>query len=500
MRTPVSIVITPLFVIAIQLMAPALASPAALDEHEARALLSRSGFDPRQSEVSLLVGLSHREAAQRLVQEAKIAPVQPMPAFVGQSMITPNQRRDMTEEQRREYRAIDVQRINELSSWWVQQMLVTPTPLAERMTLFWHNHFATQSQKVRSAWWMAQQHHALRANALGSFRLMLGDIAKSPAMLVYLDGANNRKQAPNENFAREVMELFTLGEGKYAEDDIKQAARAFTGWSVDGETGKFIFRPALHDTEPKRVFGQTGNFDGDAMLDILLAKPEAARFLVSKLWREFVSTQPDERQVERIAARFRQSGYDISVAMTELLSLPEVIALEKRGTLVKSPAEFVVGTVRRFEVSIADPAPLAFAMAALGQSLFNPPNVKGWPGGELWINASTLLARKQFVSRMLSVEPVRMMERGDITTSTRRMVRAQMNYGNQPMQQTSVSWDADSWLLKAGVPAQRTLRAEERQKVSSAVLAIAPVSEPDTSLEGGSFVRALALDPAYQVK
>ncbi|MGL4573905.1 MAG: DUF1800 domain-containing protein [Burkholderiaceae bacterium] len=478
----------------------AVAASASLDAQQARTLLVRAGFDPRESEVAAIVGLSQREAAMRLVRAASAAPTSPMPAFVNEPIVTPKQRRDMTEDQRREYRAKDVQRVNELRAWWIQQMLATPTPLAERMTLFWHNHFATQSDKVSSAWWMAQQHQLLRANALGSFRTMLSAIAKSPAMLVYLDGANNRKQAPNENFAREVMELFTLGEGQYSEADIKQAARAFTGWSIEPETAQFVFRPGMHDAGEKTVFGVTGNFDGDAMLEVLLRRPQAASFLVTELWREFVSPVPDERTVERIAAKFRQSNYEIGVAMTELLSLPEVIAPTNRGTLVKSPVELVIGTARRFEVAVADTAPLAFATAALGQNLFNPPNVKGWPGGELWINASSLLARKQFVSRMLSVEPVRMMERGDITTSTRRMVRAQLNYGNQPMQQTTVSWDADNWLVKFGVPAQRTLRDGERQKVVSAVLAVAPVSEPDSSLEGGSLVRALALDPAYQVK
>jgi uncharacterized protein (DUF1800 family) len=471
-----------------------------LSTDEARLLLMRAGFDPRESEVTAIAGLPQRQAAAKLVAEAKAARPIALPAFIGQPAVTPKERRDMTEEQRREYRLKDVQRMNELRAWWVSQMLATQAPLAERMTLFWHNHFATQSDKVNSAWAMAQQHMALRTNALGSFRQMLGEVAKGPAMLVYLDGANNRKQAPNENFAREVMELFTLGEGRYGEEDIKQAARAFTGWSIDPDSGNFVFRPALHDSGQKQLFGQAGPYDGDALLNLLLDRPEAARFLVGKLWREFVSTQPDNAAINRIAAKFQASDYDIGMVMTEILSQPAIIAPENRGALVKSPVELVIGTARRFEVSIADPAPLAFAVAALGQNLFNPPNVKGWPGGDLWINSSSLLARKQFVSRMLSVEPVRMMERGDITMSTRRMVRAQLNYGAQPMQQTTVSWDADQWLTQQRVPTQRTLRGNDRTKIINSVLAVAPVGEPDDSLEGGALVRALVLDPAYQVK
>jgi uncharacterized protein (DUF1800 family) len=471
-----------------------------LDAAQARTLLMRAGFDPRETEVAAITGMTQREAAVKLAREAQQAVVEPMPAFLEQPLITPKQRRDMTEDQRREYRMQDAQRINELRAWWVKQMLATKAPLAERMTVFWHNHFATQADKVSSAWLMAQQHQTLRKDALGSFDHMLQAVAKGPAMLIYLDGANNRKQAPNENFAREVMELFTLGEGHYGESDIKQAARAFTGWTVLPETGAFSFRPEAHDLGEKTVLGQTGNFDGDAVLRILAQRPETARFITAKLWREFVSPQPDQAAINAIAAKFQASNLDIGVAMTEILAHPAIIAPHARATLVKSPVDLVIGTARRFDVSITDPGTLAFAVAALGQKLFNPPNVKGWPGGDLWINTSTLLARKQFVSRMLSVEPVRMMEKSDITMSTRRMVRAQLNYGNQPMQQTAVSWDADQWLIQLGVPVQRTLREGDRTKVIDAVLAVPAVSEPDTSLEGGSLVRALALDPAYQVK
>jgi uncharacterized protein (DUF1800 family) len=479
---------------------PVQAAKATLELAQARVLLMRAGFDPREQEVAAITGLTQREAAVKLVHDAKAAPVAPMPSFMNQPLITPKQRREMTEDQRREYRMQDTQRVNELRIWWVKHMLASPAPLAERMALFWHNHFATQADKVSSAWLMAQQHQVLRAHALGTFAQLLEGVAKGPAMLIYLDGANNRKQAPNENFAREVMELFTLGEGKYGEQDIKQAARAFTGWTVLPETGVFAFRPEAHDTGAKTMLGQTGPFDGDAVLRILTQRPETARFITTKLWREFVSHQPDAAAIDAIAAKFQASGLDIGVVMTEILAHPAMIATNTRGTLVKSPVDLVIGTARRFDVSMTDPSTLAFAMAALGQNLFNPPNVKGWPGGDLWINTSTLLARKQFVSRMLSVEPVRIMQNNDITMGTRRMVRAQLNYGNQPIQQTSVSWDAEQWLVKLGVPAQRTLRESERTKVIDAILAVPVVSEPDTSLEGGSLVRALALDPAYQVK
>ncbi len=287
-----------------------------------------------------------------------------------------------------------------MRAWWLQEMLATPSPLTERMTLFWHNHFVSSQQKVRIARLMYGQNALLRAHALGNFGTLLHAAAKDPAMLVYLDSAQNRRGQPNENFAREVMELFTAGEGKYTEADIKEAARAFTGWSVNRETGEYLFRPGAHDYGNKTVLGQSGRFDGDAVLDILLAQPSTAEFITGKLWREFVSPDPEPREVKRIAQAFRGSNYDIKVALRGVLLSDAFWARENRGTLVKSPVEFVVGTLRQLEIPPPNGLPFAVLAAGMGQNLFSPPNVKGWPGGNAWIDANTLLARKQFVDRL----------------------------------------------------------------------------------------------------
>jgi uncharacterized protein (DUF1800 family) len=292
-------------------------------------------------------------------------------------------------------------------AWWVENLLAAATPaeqLRERMTLFWHNHFVSSLEKVRSPKLMLDQNALLRRHALGRFDALLHAVGKDPAMVVYLDSATNRKGSPNENFAREVMELFTLGEGNYSEQDVKEAARAFTGWSIEPETGEFRWRPFAHDTGGKTVLGVSGNLDGDAVLDILLARPQTAELLVRKLWREFVSMNPDEKEVRRIATRLRQSGYDMRVALREIFAGPAFWAAENRLALVKSPVDWVFGTLNTLDVEPPEPAALAFALRQLGQDLFAPPNVKGWPGGETWINSSTLLARKQMAERLLRRE------------------------------------------------------------------------------------------------
>jgi uncharacterized protein (DUF1800 family) len=188
----------------------------------------------------------------------------------------------LSEEERKLALRAQAENGAELRSWWLTEMLTTRSPLTEKMVLFWHNHFVSSLQKVRSPVLMYRQNLLLRKHALGYFGDMLHEVSKDPAMVVYLDNASNRKAQPNENFAREVMELFTLGEGNYVEHDIKEAARAFTGWSIDLDTGQFLSRPLIHDDGVKTVLGRSGNFDGDAVLDILLAQPQTAEFIVRK--------------------------------------------------------------------------------------------------------------------------------------------------------------------------------------------------------------------------
>jgi uncharacterized protein (DUF1800 family) len=498
-----------LFVCTLLFATGGLAAPMGADE--ARHLLVRTGFGATPAEIADFARLSREQAVERLLNGAATQTRTPPPASVNE-YTPPRQIRQLSDEERKAFQRRQFQNALELRSWWLTEMLTTPSPLTERMTLFWHNHFVTSQQKVKSTKLMYQQNVLLRRHALGNFATALHEVSKDPAMIVYLDSATNRKGQPNENFAREVMELFTLGEGRYGEQDIKEAARAFTGWSIEPDSGEFRWRPFAHDGGVKTVLGRSGNFDGDAVLDILLARPETAETIVAKLWREFVSPQPDPREVQRLARRFKDGGYEIKPLLRELLLSPAFHARENRGSLIKSPADLVVGTLHQFEVSVPDALPFVFLMNQLGQNLFSPPNVKGWPGGESWINSTTLLARKQFVERLFRGEegsrsyPVRVAMSGDATAGEGdvrpRVLRKQElgkgvgrmgDEGRQRLMRAmlNVHFDSRAWLqqVEAG-----------RAGVAAVVLATDPVSPVAAQLQGIELIRSLALDPAYQLR
>jgi uncharacterized protein (DUF1800 family) len=396
--------------------------------------------------------------------------------------------------------------VSEVRGWWLNEMVSTPAPLVERMTLFWHNHFTSGRQKVRFPQLMYRQNALLREHALGNFATLLHAASKDPAMIIYLDAASNRRGRPNENFAREVMELFTLGEGHYSETDIREAARAFTGWSLDGQR-EFIMRRGLHDGGEKTVLGRSGRFEGDDVLDILLAQRRTAEFIVEKLWREFVSPEPQPSEVARIAAVFRDSGYEVRTALRELLLSPAFWAPGNRASLIKSPAEYVAGMLRQFAVPVANGMPYAAAMVGMGQTLFDPPNVKGWPGGESWINAATLLTRKQFAERLLRVDE-RSMSRG--MAGAPAMDGGGMEMGMAPPQGAAPSVANAGAVLRAMTrlppPSFDSARwlaefsAGRDPPVERLLLAAAPVQPMPAGAGGIDWLRQLALDPAYQLK
>ena len=502
------------------------AHAAVLGADDARHLLARSGFTPPESDVRVFASLTREEAVNRILSSSTAAPLRiAAPEWVNDTVERPARLRTLSEEERRAFQQREALRNFELKTWWMTQILQTPAPLAERMTLFWHNHFVSSVQKVKSPQLMYRQNVLLRQHALGNFGDLLHAAAKDPAMIIYLDSATNRKGQPNENFAREVMELFTLGEGHYSERDIKEAARAFTGWGVDMEdNAAFKFRPGQHDAETKTVLGRSGNFDGDAVLDILLAQPAAAEFVIKKMWQEFVSPDvaaaANKAEITRIANAFRASRYDIKTALRSILTSPRFYAPEHRAALVKSPVELVAGTVRQFGISYADPLPFAMIAAGLGQNLFAPPNVRGWPGGEAWINSTTLLARKQFVERMFRVDEMRdvlndraggmpqqpMMAAAPMMTSDqepsmRRQDFGQVKNAGRMGQEgrerfaraaASIQFDSGKFLAQfAGQPYAAIKRA---------VLPAEPATPLGAELTPHALLKALLLDPVYQLK
>ena len=308
---------------------------------------------------------------------------------------------------------------NNLAAWWLTRMLYSPHPLAEKMTLFWHNHFATSDSKVQNARAMLAQHGLLHKYALGSFAELLGGMSTDQAMLVWLDGRGSKKGSPNENYARELMELFSLGLGHYTERDVREAARAFTGWEV-GAAAKFT--PGDHDAGEKTVLGRKGKWKPDDIVRICLDQPACPRFLCVKLFRFLVSdTLPaTEGLIEPLAVAFKESNYDAASVVETILSSNLFFSHEAYRTIVKSPVDFALGAAKALEGRVGTTA-LALSLTPLGQNLFHPPSVKGWDGGPTWLNGQTLLFRQNLALALCSTEDPRFGTRLDPAALARKL-------------------------------------------------------------------------------
>lgn len=294
--------------------------------------------------------------------------------------------------------------LRQLQAAWLYRMIFTPHPLRERMTLFWHDHFATSNAKVNSPALMFRQNALLREYALGDFKALLKSVARDPAMLVWLDAAANRKAHPNENYAREVMELFSLGRGHYTEKDVREAARAFTGSFIRGDEYQHVARE--HDDGPKTILGRTGDFGGDDVADILLDQPACAEFLGRKLYRQFVSEveDPSDDLIAPLAESLRASDYDVSAPVRTILRSRLFHDPATRRKRVKGPVELAVGTVRAMEIlePTVSTRALAESCERMGQAPYAPPSVAGWDKGPAWINTTTSLARTNLALALLS--------------------------------------------------------------------------------------------------
>jgi uncharacterized protein (DUF1800 family) len=279
-----------------------------------------------------------------------------------------------------------------LGYWWANRMLTSPRPFQEKMTLFWHGHFATTEEKVRDYRKLHVQNNVLRQHANGKFRTLMVAVAKDPAMLAFLDAAANLKGAPNENFAREIMELFTMGVGNYTEQDIQEAARAFTGWNYQGL--KFVINPTQHDDGLKTVLNQTGRFNGDQVIDILLAQPVTAEYLAGKLYRYFVREDLSPQYQQQLGKLLRDSDYDIAVFMETVLLSKDFYSEATVATRIKPPVELLISTYKKMGLKTVPGLPdFNQQSEMLGQKLFYPPNVAGWAHGRSWITPGLLLAR-----------------------------------------------------------------------------------------------------------
>jgi hypothetical protein len=300
----------------------------------------------------------------------------------------------------------------QLGPWWLKRMLDTPYPLQEKMTLFWHNHFATSNAKVQNARFMLDQYELIRKHALDNFGPLLQAMSRDPAMMVWLDLKGSTKGNPNENYARELMELFSLGIGHYTEKDIREAARAFTGWDIAGTEP--VYKKDQHDDSEKTVLGQKGNWKGKDIVRICLEQQAAPQFVVGKLFRFFVSESvpATPELLEPLAQQYRKSNFDTGALVETILSSNLFFAPVVYRTRIKSPVEFALGIVRALEGHIGTSA-LNVALEQLGQHLFHPPSVKGWDGGPTWLNGQTLLFRQNLALALTSTEDLRFGSRTD---------------------------------------------------------------------------------------
>jgi uncharacterized protein (DUF1800 family) len=299
--------------------------------------------------------------------------------------------------------AVAAGEISRLKAWWFFRMLFGPDPLGEKLTLLWHDHFATANSKVQDSSLMRRQNDTLRKHSRGKFAELLNAAIREPALLLYLDAPANRKGHPNENLARETMELFTLGSGQFSETDVKEAARALTGWTV--EEGQFAETAARHDDGVKTLLGKTGAWNGSDSVKLLLDHPATAERLVVKLCRQFFGESMVPRDAaQALAAGLREHELDVGWAVGVILKSERFFAEANIGQRVLSPVEFVVGSARALELFEPAPSTLALAdwSARMGQDLFEPPNVGGWPGGRAWLHTRSLIGRANYAAALMA--------------------------------------------------------------------------------------------------
>ncbi len=376
------------------------------DKLKAAHLLNRAGFGGTPDEIQRVVKDGPSASAERLLDfHAKSASDRSetdgpdLSSIEGLPKTFPELRRmfaGKNQEQRKGLRQqlmkANRQAIGATVGWWMDRMAFGPNPLQEKLTLFWHGHFTTSAKDERSASLMWEQNDLLRKMAAGNFREFVKSISRNPAMLDYLNNSQNRKGHPNENYARELMELFTLGIGNYTENDVKEAARAFTGWAHEG--GDFVFRADAHDDGTKTFLGRTGNFNGDDIIELILAHPACPRYIAGQLF-SFLSYDPDTDKGLRdgLASVLQSAKYELRPLLKTILTGRAFYSPKAMGSQIKSPVQLVVGTVRLLGMTMPPTEMLYGVLRQMGQVPLAPPNVKGWPGGHSWINASTIFVR-----------------------------------------------------------------------------------------------------------
>jgi uncharacterized protein (DUF1800 family) len=371
-------------------------------------LLWRAGFGPMAENAADLDKVSQKELWGLLLKTSAKKPEKINVAqnlvdglYKGIQDVAQMQKPELTNDQKKQIREQSREDLKNLNIRWLEEMINNEAQLREKMSLFWHGHFAC---RVINSYFQQELLQIIRENALGNFKDLLRAVSKSPSMISFLNNQQNRKKKPNENFAREVMELFTMGRGNYTETDIKEAARAFTGWGFNLK-GEFEFRKFQHDDDKKTVLGKTGNFDGDDVLNILLEQKQTAKYITKKIYRYFVNDKVDDAKVEWLSNRFYQNDYDIKKLLEDIFTADWFYEEKNIGTKIKSPVELLAGIRRLLPMEMENDQAQILFQKTLGQILFYPPNVAGWPGGKTWIDSSSLMLRLR-IPQILSANDI----------------------------------------------------------------------------------------------
>lgn len=378
----------------------------AMTPADARHLLERAGIGAHPVEIEALLDLDRAQAIETMVNQLDVtSPFMDAPDILERRYAQYHSIGNQDSADRQAFRIMRNQEMEEFRLWWIGELISSPNPAGERLLLLWHNHFVTAysglNEEVDA---MIAQHMMLRELGHGNFRDLVHAIIRDAAMLNYLDNSSNRKESPNENLARELMELFVLGEGNYTEKDIKEVARALTGYDYNNiRRNEFSFNQWSHDAGLKTVFGQRGNFDGDDIVELLLDQSQCATFLAETFWQAYVSEfNVDEEAVAQIAKAFRDSDYDIKTLLRSTLSSDAFWAQENRGTIIKSPVDLMIGSIRTSGKLPEGWERLPATLASLGQNLFEAPNVAGWPGGPDWLTPARIVKRSEVLGEYAS--------------------------------------------------------------------------------------------------
>ena len=434
-------------------------------------LLWRSAFGPMAENAASLDDFSQKKLWALLLstsekQPAKIVVAQNLVdgLYNGvQDLVMQNELTKAEAGRKRRQQSRD--ELKNLNLVWLDEMINSKAQLREKMSLFWHGHFAC---RVINSFFQQELLHTIRTNALSNFGDMLKAASKSPAMLQFLNNQQNRKGKPNENFAREVMELFTMGRGNYTEKDIKEAARAFTGWGFNLQ-GTFIFRKNQHDTGSKTFLGRTGNFDGDDILNILLEQPQTAVFITQKLYKYFVNETTDDKNIQWLSQRFYDNKYDIKKLLEDIYSSDWFYTEKNIGNKIKSPIELLAGIRRLLPLELDNDQSQLLFQKVLGQILFYPPNVAGWPGGLTWIDSSTLMVRLQIPQVLAANESLTIRAKNDDDVNMGQMMEQQQRINKNKMYTNKGASASIEWAPVFKI-FEKTKRESLLQKMADTVL------------------------------